>query len=57
MALFQGAGGAVFDIASPDPALLESGALVPVAEPTAEPPAPRKRAAKKPPAPRHEEAD
>ena len=53
MPLFRGAGGAVFDIASPDPALIESGALVPVGEPppaAPEPtPAPRKRAPKQPP--------
>lgn len=42
MALFQGTGGAVFDIASPDPAKLESGELVPVEpEPTTRPAAKR----------------
>lgn len=56
MPLYRGTGGAVFDIASPDPAQLASGALVPVEEPAPQPeppaaPAPRKRApARKSPA-------
>ena len=47
MPLFRGTGGAVFDIASPDPAQIESGALVPVDDAPAEQPAARKRAPKR----------
>ena len=46
MPLFQGSGGAVFDIDSPDPAQVESGELVPVESQDADPP--RKRTPRQP---------
>ena len=45
MPLFKGTGGAIFEIALPDPAQLESGALVPVEPPK---PAPKRPARKRP---------
>ena len=48
MPLFRGSGGAVFEIDNPDPAQVESGALVPADAPT---PAPAKKAPAKKAAP------